>query len=64
MTIIATSGEAVKFWYGATTIESDGSPDRFTLAANSTATLVRIPKTGSTSTDFALGAIASAVSWV
>ena len=64
MTIIATTGEAVKFWYGATTIESDGSPDRFTLAANSTATLVRIPKTGSTSTDFALGAIASAVSWV
>lgn len=64
MTIICKSGEAVKFWYGATVIESDGSPDRITLAANSTATLVRIPKTGSTSTDFALGAIASAVSWV
>lgn len=64
MTIVCDPADSVKFYYNTQTFESNGTPDRFDLSANSTAMFLRIPKEGSSSTDFALSAVASAVTVV
>lgn len=54
--------ESVRFFWADQVVETGGTYTKVILEANSTMTLLRVPKEGSTATDFSLAAITSVVS--
>ncbi len=62
MEINADPAESVRFFWADQVVETGGTYTKVILEANSTITLLRVPKEGSTATDFSLAAITSVVS--
>lgn len=62
MQILVDPVESVRFFWANQLVETDGTYTKVILEANSTMTLLRVPKEGSIATDFSLSAITSVVS--